>query len=42
MSYIDLNCSQDSAQFPEDAPPTSPLPDYGATDLRMRDPEFHR
>ena len=42
MSYVDLNCSQDSAQFPEDAPPTSSPPDYGATDLRMRDPEFHR
>ena len=42
MSYVDLNCLQDSAQFPEDAPPSSPPPDYEAMDLHMWDSEFHR
>ena len=44
-SFVDLNCSQESTQFPEETPPSassSPAPDYGATDLRMRDPQFRR
>ena len=44
-SFVDLDCSQESTQFPEEMPPSassSPAPDYGATDLRMRDPQFRR
>ena len=41
---MDLNCLQESTQFPEEMPPSAPssqAPDYGATDLQMHDPQFH-
>ena len=43
-SFVDLNCLQESTQFPEEMPPSAPsfqAPDYGATDLQMHDPQFH-
>ena len=44
LSFVDLDCSQESTQFLEKMPPSassSPAPDYGATDLQMHDPQFH-
>ena len=38
---MNLNCLQESTQFPEEMPPSSPTPAYGATNLQMHDPQCH-